>query len=346
VGENADQIAIQYGNVAPASIASIQRALLTLEDQGGDKLFGEPAVELTDLMRTAPDGRGVVNLLAADRLMTSPKLYATFLLWLLSELFEELPEVGDLPRPKLVVFFDEAHLLFDDAPPALLSRIEQVVRLIRSKGVGVFFVTQNPADIPDTVLGQLGNKVQHALRAFTPKDQQAVKAVADNFRPNPSLDVAQAVTELGIGEALISLLDASATPMPVERALVVPPHGHIGAIDAAQRMAVRNASLVGAKYEQAVDRESAYETLKSRAEQKVAAAQQAAAAAPAAPAQAQQQEEQKKDDDKNILENRAAQAAAAALGAAGISMIRSMGSAAGRQLMRGILGGLGGSRKR
>jgi DNA helicase HerA-like ATPase len=255
--------------------------------------------------------------------------------------------VGDLPRPKLVVFFDEAHLLFDDAPPALLSRIEQVVRLIRSKGVGIFFVTQNPADIPDTVLGQLGNKVQHALRAFTPKDQQAVKAVADNFRPNPALDVAQAVTELAIGEALISLLDATATPTPVERALVVPPHGHIGAIDAAQRMAVRNASLVGAKYEQAVDRESAYETLKSRAEQKVAAAQaqQAAAAVPAAPAQAQQQE-QKRDDDKNILENPAAQAAAAALGAAGMSMIRSMGSAAGRQLMRGILGGLGGSRKR
>ncbi|NTU71492.1 MAG: DUF853 family protein, partial [Coriobacteriia bacterium] len=277
VGENAEQLQREYGNVAATSIGAIQRQLLTLETQGADKFFGEPALELADLMRTDLSGRGYINLLAADTLMQSPQAYATLLLWLLSELFEQMPEVGDLDKPKLVFFFDEAHLLFTDAPAPLLQKIEQVVRLIRSKGVGIYFVTQNPTDIPDNVLGQLGNKVQHALRAFTPKDQKAVTAMAETFRPNPAVDVAKAVTELGVGEALLSVLDATGAPTPVERAWIVPPHGHIGAIAPEQRAAIRSASPVGAKYDTTLDRESAYEKLRAAA----AAAGQTPVGAPA-----------------------------------------------------------------
>ncbi len=238
VADNAAEIGTTYGNVSAASVGAIQRGLLSLEEQGGDKLFGEPALDLFDFMQTGADGKGYINILAADKLMLAPQVYSTLLLWLLSELFERLPEAGDLPKPKLVFFFDEAHLLFTDTPPALLTKIEQVVRLIRSKGVGVYFVTQNPIDIPDTVLGQLGNKVQHALRAFTPREQKAVQAMAETFRPNPAVDVEKAVTELAVGEALLSVLQADGTPSMVQRALVVPPHGHIGAIAPEQRQQV------------------------------------------------------------------------------------------------------------
>ncbi len=283
VGENAETLQREYGNVAATSIGAIQRQLLTLETQGADGFFGEPALELGDLMRTDLNGRGYINLLAADTLMQSPRAYATLLLWLLSELFEQMPEVGDLEKPKLVFFFDEAHLLFDDAPAPLMQKVEQVVRLIRSKGIGVYFVTQNPTDIPDDVLGQLGNKVQHALRAFTPKDQKAVQAMAETFRPNPAVDVASDVTNLGVGEALLSVLDPTGAPTPVERAWIIPPHGHIGAIAPEQRAAVRAASPVGTKYDTVLDRESAYERLRGVAG---AAAQPAAAPAAAAPAAA------------------------------------------------------------
>jgi DNA helicase HerA-like ATPase len=270
--EHADELQREYGNVSPASVGTIQRELLTLETQGGDKLFGEPALDLNDLMRTDVSGRGIISLLAADQLMQSPQVYSTMLLWLLSELFEKLPEVGDLEKPKLVFFFDEAHLLFTDAPKPLLQKIEQVIRLVRSKGVGIYFVTQNPTDIPDNVLGQLGNKVQHALRAFTPRDQKAVDAMAQTFRPNPAVDVATAVTQLGVGEALLSVLDSTGSPTPVERAWVVPPHGHIGAITPEQRAAIRATSPVGTKYDVIQDRESAYERLKAQAAAEAAAA--------------------------------------------------------------------------
>ncbi|HRE14971.1 MAG TPA: DUF853 family protein, partial [Usitatibacteraceae bacterium] len=257
-GDNAAQYRTQYGNISTASVGAIQRGLLALESQGGEKFFGEPALDLNDLMQSV-DGRGVVNILAAERLMQSPRVYSTMLLWLLSELFEQLPEVGDPDKPKLAFFFDEAHLLFNDAPKELLERIEQVVRLVRSKGVGVWFITQNPLDVPDTVLAQLGNRVQHALRAFTPRDQQAVKSAATTFRANPKLDVATAITELAVGEALVSFLDEKGRPHPVERALVVPPRSRIGPITPAERQAAIASSLVAGHYEKAVDRESAYE---------------------------------------------------------------------------------------
>ena len=261
VGENAKTFTTEYGNVSAASIGAIQRGLLTLEEQGGDVFFGEPMLDINDLMQT-DDGKGIVNILAADKLMTSPRLYSTFLLWLLSELFEQLPEVGDVDKPKLVFFFDEAHLLFNEAPPALLEKIEQVVRLIRSKGIGVYFVTQNPLDIPDTVLGQLGNRVQHALRAFTPRDQKAVKTAADTLRPNPQFDAATAITELGVGEALVSFLDEKGRPTIVERAFILPPASRIGPLSTEERAAVIKSSLVFGVYEKALDRESAYEKLK------------------------------------------------------------------------------------
>jgi len=256
--------ASSYGNVSKATVGTIQRQLLVLENQGGEKFFGEPALELKDFLRTDRDGRGMVNILVADKLMASPRLYATFLLWLLSELFEELPEVGDLPKPKLVFFFDEAHLLFNDAPKALMDKIEQVVRLIRSKGVGVYFVTQNPIDVPDRVLAQLGNRVQHALRAFTPRDQKAVAAAAETFRANPKLDTAKAITELGKGEALVSFLEGNGTPSIVERVMVRPPVARIGPITPEERKAIINASPVKGKYDTAVDSESAYEILQKR----------------------------------------------------------------------------------
>lgn len=266
VSANAKSIAAEYGNVSAASVGAIQRALLRLEQQGGDKFFGEPALDMNDLMRTAPDGRGVVNVLAADKLLQSPQLYATFLLWLLAELFERLPEVGDPEKPKLVFFFDEAHLLFDDAPKPLLQRIEQVVRLVRSKGVGIYFVTQNPLDVPDSVLGQLGNRVQHALRAFTPRDKAAVKAAAETFRANPALDTASAITELAVGEALVSMLDEKGTPGIVERAWILPPPGRVGPLTPTERATAINTSPVAGRYDIAIDRESAYEVLKAKAE--------------------------------------------------------------------------------
>jgi DNA helicase HerA-like ATPase len=264
VVDHAEAIREEYGNVGATSVGAIQRGLLTLEQQGGDLFFGEPALELEDLMLSAPGGAGAINVLAADRLMQSPRLYATFLLWLLAELFENLPEVGDRDKPKLVFFFDEAHLLFDDAPKALVDKVEQVVRLIRSKGVGVFFVTQNPMDIPDDVLGQLGNRVQHALRAYTPRDQKAVRAAAETFRPNPALDTESAITELGVGEALISFLEKDGVPAMVDRALVAPPLSRIGPASESERAAVLDQSPLGGVYEATVDRESAYEILRDR----------------------------------------------------------------------------------
>ena len=266
VGDNASQFQTQYGNVSAASIGAIQRALLEIEQQGGALFFGEPMLDIDDLLQTDAQGRGMVNVLAADELIRSPKLYATFLLWLLSELFERLPEVGDPDKPVLVFFFDEAHLLFTDAPDALIEKIEQVVRLIRSKGVGVYFVTQSPADVPDIVLGQLGNRVQHALRAFTPRDQKAVKTAADTLRPNPSLDINRAITELAVGEALISMLDPKGSPTMTERAWIAPPASRIGPITDAERAALMAQTKEGyGHYEQVVDRESAYEKLKARA---------------------------------------------------------------------------------
>ncbi len=266
VASNAAQFQTQYGNISASSIGAIQRSLTTLSTEGADNFFGEPALDVADLLRTDPaTGRGVVNLLAADRLIQSPQLYSTFLLWLLSELFEHLPEAGDLPQPKLVFFFDEAHLLFTDTPPALRQRIEQVVRLIRSKGVGVFFVTQNPTDLPDTVLSQLGNRVQHALRAFTPRDQRSVRSAADTFRPNPDLNTAEAITQLEVGEALVSLLDPHGTPTIVQRALILPPHSQIGPVTPDQRRQLMQTSIVAGKYDTPVDRVSAYERLTQRA---------------------------------------------------------------------------------
>lgn len=327
VGDNASQFKTQYGNVSAASIGAIQRGLLQLEQQGGEKFFGEPALNLDDLMQTDGDGRGIINIIAADRLLHSPLLYATFLLWILSELFENLPEVGDQEKPKLVFFFDEAHLLFTDAPSHLLQKIEQVVRLIRSKGVGVYFITQSPLDIPEVILGQLGNRVQHALRAYTPRDQKAVKAAAQTFRPNPKLDVEQAITELGVGEALVSFLDAKGAPGVVERALICPPHSQIGPITAEQRRRIIENSIVAGVYEKTIDRESAYELLLSRFEQeRVHADQQRQAIA-------QQRAAGRRSD--TMFE------------AVAKSTLRAVGSQVGRELVRGILGGLlGGTRSR
>ena len=272
MADHADELMKTYGNVSKVTVGAIQRQLLVLEQQGGDKFFAEPALELADLMRLDARGYGYVNVLAADKLMSAPQLYSTFLLWLMSELFEQLPEVGDPLKPKLVFFFDEAHLLFNDAPPALLQKIEQVVRLIRSKGVGVYFVTQNPLDVPDTVLGQLGNRVQHALRAFTPRDQKAVRAAAETFRPNPALDTAQVIMQLGKGEALVSFLEGNGVPEIVQRALILPPAGRVGPVTPAERAAAIAAAPAHGKYEQTVDRDSAYEMLQRRAGQAAAPA--------------------------------------------------------------------------
>ena len=332
-------ISTSYGLVSTQSVGAIQRALLRIEQEGGARFFGEPALELADLMRTNVDGRGIVNVLAADQLILKPRLYSSFLLWLLSELFEQLPEVGDLDKPKLVFVFDEAHLLFDDAPPALKQRVEQVVRIIRSKGVGVYFCSQFPDDVPDDILGQLGNRFQHALRAFTPRDQKAVKTAAETFVANPGLDVAQAIGQLGVGEALVSTLQDKGVPMPVERTLIAPPGCRMGAITDAERMQVRAGSPVGMKYDNAVDRESAAEMLAKKA---TAAAE--SAQAPAA--------KQQGDDDadggfgqtvkdavfgtkrrQGMVETMAKQAA------------RTVGNQVGRQILRGVLGGLFGGRR-
>jgi DNA helicase HerA-like ATPase len=339
VGDNAKDFTTEYGNISAASVGAIQRGLLQLETQGGDKFFGEPALNLDDMMQTDTQGRGVINILSADKLMQAPKVYATFLLWLLSELFENLPEVGDQDKPKLVFFFDEAHLLFNDAPDALLDKIEQVVRLVRSKGVGVYFVTQNPLDIPDRVLGQLGNRFQHALRAFTPRDQKAVKAAATTMRENPKFNAEQAITELGVGEALVSTLDEKGRPNITERAFILPPHGQIGPIDEATRKQLIRNSIVAGVYEKTTDRESAYEILKARAEQAAQAAEAAAA----------EQQKEKEGGWGDVL--------GGVLGGSGRrqgvgeamvkSAARAIGSQLGRQIIRGVLGGiLGGGKRR
>ncbi len=275
IGERRKELSLTYGNVSPASVAAIQRRLLQLEDQGAAKFFGEPKLDLSDFLRTTPDGRGIVNILAADKLMMTPKLYATFLLWLLSELFEELPEIGDPEKPVLVFFFDEAHLLFDDAPKALLERIEQVVRLIRSKGVGVYFATQNPMDVPDSVSSQLANRVQHALRAFTPKERRVVKTAAETFRANPAFDAVEVITQLGVGEALVSTLLKKGVPSVVERTLIRPPSSRLGPLKRAERLAIMGDSPMADKYDDAVDRDSAYEILADRAEEAAREAEEA-----------------------------------------------------------------------
>ena len=332
VGNNASEFATGYGRVSTASIGSIQRALLALEEQGAEQLFGEPALDLDDLMQT-DRGRGVINLLAAEKMMASPRLYSTFLLWLLSELFERLPEVGDVEKPKLAFFFDEAHLLFNEAPPALLEKVEQVVRLIRSKGIGVYFISQNPLDIPDNVLGQMGNRVQHALRAFTPRDQKAVRAAAETFRSNPGLNVESVITELAVGEALVSMLDDAGRPEPVERARIVPPRGQLGPISPEKRAELIRASVLYGHYEKTVERESAYELLKERADAAARSAQAEAAVQeagnrPAGPA--------RRGD--TLWEGVAK------------STMRAAGTQIGRELVRGLLGtflgGMGGGTRR
>jgi hypothetical protein len=346
VGDNAKDYQTQYGNISAASIGAIQRGLVALGQQGGDLFFGEPALNIEDLLQVDAKGHGVVNILAADQLLQSPQLYATFLLWLMSELFEKLPEVGDQEKPKLVFFFDEAHLLFNDLASVLQNRIEQVVRLIRSKGVGVFFVTQNPIDVPDTVLGQLGNRVQHALRAFSPKDQKAVKAAAQTFRANPKVNVEAVITELGVGEALVSFLDDKGIPAMVERAMVMPPHSQIGPITPEQRAAIIKGSVVAGVYETAVDRESAYERLKG----KVVASGAAAGGGTAAPAGGVAGSsgggwlESAGAALGGVLGSGGSRRGDTVLQAAVKSAARTMGSTVGRQIIRGVLGSLlGGS---
>jgi uncharacterized protein len=374
VGDNSSQFTTEYGNVSAASIGAIQRGILQIDQQGGDRFFGEPMLNIADFMQTVDvngKARGVVNILAADQLMNAPRLYATFLLWMLSELFEQLPEVGDLDQPKLVFFFDEAHLLFNEAPKALVERIELVVRLVRSKGVGVYFVTQNPLDIPDTVLAQLGNRVQHALRAFTPRDQKAVKAAASTMRANPGLDIETAITELAVGEALVSLLDEKGRPCPTQRVFVIPPGSQIGPITAAQRQALIAGSLVAGVYEKAVDRDSAYEKLKGRAAASPTAAPvsneslSASASAsrsgtsippigtaslPGGPSAAGNEGGGLFGGLKDVLFGSTGPRGGKHEGlaeAAARSAVRSIGSSVGREIIRGVLGSiLGGGRRR
>jgi hypothetical protein len=345
VGDNAKDYTTKYGNVSTASIGAIQRGLLTLETQGGDKFFGEPMLDIADLMQT-DGGHGVVNILAAEKLMNSPQAYATFLLWMMAELFERLPEAGDLEKPKLVFFFDEAHLLFDEAPPALLEKIEQVVRLIRSKGVGIYFVTQNPLDVPDKVLGQLGNRVQHALRAFTPRDQKAVQSAAQTMRANPKFDTLAAITELGVGEALVSFLDEKGTPSVVERALILPPSSRIGPLTADERGCAIKGSVLFGHYEQTIDRESAYEKLTKAHGGAPAAPGQASPAAPANP-------------DGGMFGGLGGAIGGILAGSTGPrgahnagvietvakSAARAIGSQVGREIIRGVLGSILGGRR-
>ncbi len=335
VADNEKTIDVEYGNVSAATIGTIQRGLLTLETQGAANLFGEPALKLSDLMRVDGSGRGLVSILAADKLIQSPRLYATFLLWLLSELFEELPEVGDPDKPRLVFFFDEAHLLFRDAPKALLEKVEQVVRLIRSKGVGIYFVTQNPADIPETVLAQLGNRVQHALRAYTPAEQKGLRAAAASFRPNPAFDTAEAIQGLGVGEALVSVLDERGAPTVTARTMIRPPASRLGPAAAAERQATMAQSPVRGLYDTAQDRESAFEVLRARADQAMRQAEQAAADAAAAKQREAEQKEQARRDAPRRSSGR--QSIGEAFGS---SFARTVANQIGRELMRGLLGGL------
>jgi DNA helicase HerA-like ATPase len=326
VGDNAEELKTRYGNISRASVGAIQRSLLALDQEGGGRFFGEPALDIQDFLQTDGAGRGVINILAADKLLQAPKVYATLLLWMLSELFEQLPEVGDPEKPKLVFFFDEAHLLFEDIPKALQDKIEQVVRLIRSKGVGVYFVTQNPLDIPEEVLGQLGNRVQHALRAFTPKDQKAVRAAAETFRANPKLKVAEVITELKVGEALVSVLDAKGAPTPVERAFIRPPQSRLTPLSPEERAGIIRGSVLFGNYDRETDRESAYENLKVRAEQKQAEVQTAA-----------EEKEREKEKPSEVTK---------IVGAMAKSAAHAIGSQIGRQIIRGVLGSLFGSGKK
>ncbi|HKX92465.1 MAG TPA: helicase HerA-like domain-containing protein [Sphingomicrobium sp.] len=363
-GERAEELTLEYGNVSKQSVGSIQRSLLQLRSQGGDHFFGEPALELKDFIATDEQGRGIVNILAADKLMASPRLYATFLLWLLSELFEELPEVGDPDKPVLCFFFDEAHLLFDDAPPGLLEKVEQVVRLIRSKGVGVYFITQNPIDIPDKVAAQLNNRIQHKLNAFTPRDSQAVKAAADTFRPNPEIDVSSAITELKIGEALVSLLQPDGAPSPVQRTLIKPPSSRVGPLAPAERQVIVTTDAVGTRYDTPIDHESAQELLAAKAAEAAAAAaalqakteaekqaaEQAKADAAAQREQLRLQREQERLEAQRQRQQAQADARAAreaarptmtdkVIQSATRAAASSIGRQLGNQLLRGILGG-------
>ena len=338
VGDNASEFTTEYGNISAASIGAIQRGLMQIEAQGGNNFFGEPMLNIEDFMQTDSDGHGVINVLAADKLMNSPRLYATFLLWMLSELFEQLPEVGDLDKPKIVFFFDEAHLLFADAPKVLQERIELVVRLVRSKGVGIYFVTQNPLDIPDSVLAQLGNRVQHALRAFTPRDQKAVKSAADTMRPNPALDIGAAITELAVGEALVSFLDEKGRPGVTERVYVLPPASQIGTITPAQRQALIAGSIVAEVYEKTLDRASAFEKIKGRTEARLPPARDNPPTAPA---------------EGGLLDSMSAIFSGGARRtrtSAGEQLIRSaassVGREVGRQIIRGVLGSIFGGSKR
>ncbi len=339
VGDNAADYRTSYGNISAASIGAIQRGLMAIEEQGGDKFFGEPMLNIDDLLQTDARGKGIVNILTADKLMNAPRMYGVFLLWLLSELFENLPEVGDLDKPKLVFFFDEAHLLFDEAPKELLQKIEQVVRLIRSKGVGVFFITQNPLDIPDTVLGQLGNRVQHALRAYTPRDQKAVKAAAETFRPNPALDTAQVISELGVGEALVSFLDEKGRPNIVERAFILPPASQLGPIDAAERKAAIANSVVAGVYEKTVDRESAHEIITRRATATAATEEEARAQA-AKPAAAAAEADSGFGGMLGGLFGSGGSKRESPVQAMVKSAARSIGSSVGREIIRGVLGSI------
>ena len=371
-GERADELTLEYGNVSKASVGTIQRSLLQLRAQGGDHFFGEPALALEDWLKLDENGKGIVNILAADKLMASPRLYSTFLLWMLSELFELLPEVGDLDKPKLAFFFDEAHLLFDDAPPALTEKVEQVVRLIRSKGVGVYFITQNPIDIPDKIAGQLGNRVQHALRAFTPRDQAAVRSAAETFRQNPAIDVATAITEMKVGEALVSLLLPDGSPSPVERTLIKPPRSRVGPLSAQERAIMVQTDAIGAKYDTLLDRDSAEEILKAKGDEAAAAAAEvkaegdaqktaalqakadAVAAKDAARERAadeklrvsQMREEERREREATREAARAAREAAKPsmadkmMQSAGRSIASSVGRQLGNSLLRGIFGGL------
>ena len=357
IADRAGELSSRYGNVSKASVGAIQRSLLILQQQGGDHFFGEPALKISDLMRTTRDGRGAINVLAADRLMMSPRLYGTFLLWLMSELFEQLPEIGDPTKPKMVFFFDEAHLLFDEAPKILIDRVEQVVRLIRSKGVGIYFVTQNPLDVPETVLAQLGNRVQHALRAYTPREQKAVRTAADTFRPNPDFSCATAITQLGVGEALVSMLEAKAVPAMVQRTLIRPPAGRVGPITDQERAQIMAQSPVAGQYDEVVDRESAFEMLQKKAEAAVEPVEEGAAtsgwrlpdwiggsdsSAPApapTPTRTSSRAPQSRSSSRPPAQPRASNRQSVAE-AAVKSVVRAAGSQIGRALIRGILGSL------
>ncbi len=345
IGQHADEIGLRYGNVAPATIGAIQRQLLVLENQGGLSLFGEPALELADMMRTAPDGRGQINILAADKLMGSPRLYATFLLWLLSELFENLPEVGDPDRPKIVFFFEEAHLLFKDSTKSLVDKVEQVARLIRSKGVGVYFISQNPGDIPDDVLGQLGNRVQHALRAFTAKDQQDLRRAAENYRANPRFDTETAIKEVGVGEAVTSFLEAKGAPGMVERTLIRPPQSQIGPITADERGSALAASGLGGKYDMVLDRESAFEKLKARADEAASEAAEAERREAEAKEEARGHRQGRRYDDQSpwgrtTTASRTSSRSDSLAATFGKSLVRQLGTKAGQAIVRGVLGSI------